>query len=464
LSSAQPLIAHQATRRNTELALVITALFIGGAAWLNVDYAVLGKLSPNSLLIGVAAAVIAIGATFAVRFLTPYADPTLLPAVILLNLIGLTMIHRLDLGEAQRAVSNGTAAPAADVTTQLTWTALGVVLFIATLIVVRDHRKLQRFTYTSLFLGLVLLMLPLVPGIGATINGATLWVRVGPFSFQPAEMAKIALTIFFAGYLVVKRDSLALVRTKVLGLELPRGRDLGPLLVAWVISLGVLVFERDLGTSLLFFGLFVGMLYVATQRWSWLVLGSILFIVGSVGAYFAFNHVRVRVQVWLDPFAYQSEQGYQIVQSLFGLSSGGLLGSGWGQGHPLFVPYAKSDFIISALGEELGYTGLAAIIMLYAVVVTRGMRASVACRDAFGTLVAAGLSIVLGLQVFVVVGGVTRLIPLTGLTTPFLAAGGSALIANWIMIALLLRISDTARRPNAIVVSPDDALTQVIRL
>ncbi len=443
---------------------MITALFIGGAAWLNVDYAVLGKLSPNSLLIGVAAAVIAIGATFAVRFLTPYADPTLLPAVILLNLIGLTMIHRLDLGEAQRAVSNGTAAPAADVTTQLTWTALGVVLFIATLIVVRDHRKLQRFTYTSLFLGLVLLMLPLVPGIGATINGATLWVRVGPFSFQPAEMAKIALTIFFAGYLVVKRDSLALVRTKVLGLELPRGRDLGPLLVAWVISLGVLVFERDLGTSLLFFGLFVGMLYVATQRWSWLVLGSILFIVGSVGAYFAFNHVRVRVQVWLDPFAYQSEQGYQIVQSLFGLSSGGLLGSGWGQGHPLFVPYAKSDFIISALGEELGYTGLAAIIMLYAVVVTRGMRASVACRDAFGTLVAAGLSIVLGLQVFVVVGGVTRLIPLTGLTTPFLAAGGSALIANWIMIALLLRISDTARRPNAIVVSPDDALTQVIRL
>jgi len=443
---------------------VIAALFIGGAAWLNVDYAVLGKLSPNSLLIGAAAAVIAIGATFAVRFLTPYADPTLLPAVILLNLIGLTMIHRLDLGEAQRAVSNGTAAPAADVTTQLTWTALGVVLFIATLIVVRDHRKLQRFTYTSLFLGLLLLMLPLVPGIGATINGATLWVRVGPFSFQPAEMAKIALTIFFAGYLVVKRDSLALVRTKVLGLELPRGRDLGPLLVAWIISLGVLVFERDLGTSLLFFGLFVGMLYVATQRWSWLVLGAILFIAGSVGAYFAFNHVRVRVQVWLDPFAYQSEQGYQIVQSLFGLSSGGLLGSGWGQGHPLFVPYAKSDFIISALGEELGYTGLAAIIMLYAVVVTRGMRASVACRDAFGTLLAAGLSIVLGLQVFVVVGGVTRLIPLTGLTTPFLAAGGSALIANWIMIALLLRISDTARRPNAIVVSPDDALTQVMRL
>jgi len=464
LSAAQPPIAHQATRRNTELALVIAALFIGGAAWLNVDYAVLGKLSQNSLLIGAAAAVIAIGATFAVRFLTPYADPTLLPAVILLNLIGLTMIHRLDLGEAQRAVSNGTAAPAADVTTQLTWTALGVVLFIATLIVVRDHRKLQRFTYTSLFLGLLLLMLPLVPGIGATINGATLWVRVGPFSFQPAEMAKIALTIFFAGYLVVKRDSLALVRTKVLGLELPRGRDLGPLLVAWIISLGVLVFERDLGTSLLFFGLFVGMLYVATQRWSWLVLGAILFIAGSVGAYFAFNHVRVRVQVWLDPFAYQSEQGYQIVQSLFGLSSGGLLGSGWGQGHPLFVPYAKSDFIISALGEELGYTGLAAIIMLYAVVVTRGMRASVACRDAFGTLLAAGLSIVLGLQVFVVVGGVTRLIPLTGLTTPFLAAGGSALIANWIMIALLLRISDTARRPNAIVVSPDDALTQVMRL
>ena len=454
----------QPTRRNAELGLMVIALVIGLAAWTNVDYVMLGGYSPIFPAVAITVVVLAVAALLGVRFLAPFADPVLLPSVFLLNLLGLTMIHRLDLGEAQRAATNGTAAPSADATQQLTWTAIGVALFLLTLVVVRDHRRLQRFTYTSLFLGLLLLVLPLAPRIGATINGATLWVRLGPFSFQPAEFAKILLAIFFAGYLVVKRDSLALVRTKVLGLELPRGRDLGPLLIAWLISLGVLVFERDLGTSLLFFGLFVGMLYVATQRWSWVVLGGLLFVVGSIGAYFAFNHVRVRVQVWLDPFAYQSDSGYQIVQSIFGLSSGGLLGSGWGQGFPQFVPYAKSDFIISAFGEELGYTGLAAILLLYAIIVSRGLRASVACRDSFGTLLAAGLSIVLGLQVFVVVGGVTRLIPLTGLTTPFLAAGGSALIANWIMIALLLRISDTARRPDAVVVSPDDALTQVMRL
>jgi cell division protein FtsW (lipid II flippase) len=452
------------TRRNAELLLIVLALFIGLGAWANVDLAMLGTLGPFFVTISVAATVLALAAHIAVRFLASYADPVLLPSVLLLNLLGLTMIHRLDLGEAARAVSNNSAVPSPDATTQLTWTALGVALFILTLLVVRDHRRLQRYTYTSLLVGLLLLMLPLAPGIGATINGATLWVRVGPLSFQPAEIAKILLTIFFAGYLVVKRDSLALVRTKVLGLELPRGRAPGRLLVAWAVSLGVLIFERDLGTSLLFFGLFVGMLYVATQRVSWVILGALLFIVGSVGAYLAFNHVRVRVQVWLDPFAYQAEQGYQIVQSIFGLASGGLFGSGWGQGFPLFVPYAKSDFIISAFGEELGYTGLAALLMLYAVIVTRGMRASVACRDSFGTLLAAGLSIVLALQVFVVVGGVTRLIPLTGLTTPFLAAGGSALVANWIMIALLMRVSDTARRPAPVVVSPDDAVTAVIRL
>lgn len=454
----------QPTRRGAELGLIALALLIGLAAWANVDIAMLGELSPSFPVIAGVVIGLALLAHAAVRVLASYADPVLLPSVLLLNLLGLTMIHRLDLGEERRALANGTSIPDPDVTTQLTWTGLGIVLFALTLLLVRDHRRLQRFTYTSLFLGLVLLLLPLAPGIGATINGATLWVRIGPLSFQPAEMAKILLTIFFAGYLVVKRDSLALVRTKVLGIELPRGRDLGPLLVAWLVSLGVLVFERDLGTSLLFFGLFVGMLYVATQRWSWLILGALLFVLGSVFAYLTFNHVRVRVQVWLDPFAYQAEQGYQIVQSIFGLASGGLLGSGWGQGFPQFVPYAKSDFIISAFGEELGYTGLAAILMLYAVVVTRGMRASVACRDAFGTLLAAGLAIVLGLQVFVVVGGVTRLIPLTGLTTPFLAAGGSALIANWIMIALLMRISDTARRPDATVLSPDDAVTQVMRL
>jgi cell division protein FtsW (lipid II flippase) len=313
-----------------------------------------------------------------------------------------------------------------------------------------------------LFAGVVLLVLPLAPVIGATVNGATLWVRLAGFSFQPGEIAKILLTIFFAGYLTVKRDSLAFVRTKVMGVELPRGRDLGPLFVAWFVSLGILVFEKDLGTSLLFFGLFVSLLYVATQRRSWLVLGAVLFILGAVGAYFAFGHVRLRVDVWLHPFGDEAGSSYQIAQALYGFASGGMFGSGLGQGFPQLVPYAKSDFIIAAFGEELGLIGLMAMLVLYGIVVERGLRTAIACRDVFGTLLAAGLSISLGLQVFVVVGGVTKLIPLTGLTTPFLAQGGSSLIANWIAIGLLMRVSDTARRPDTDVVALEDAPTQVV--
>jgi cell division protein FtsW (lipid II flippase) len=398
----------------------------------------------------------------AIRLLARWADPIIVPAVATLNILGLAMIHRLDLAEIQRAARNGGVAPAPDVYSQLTWTALGVVLFIAVLVAVRDHRTLQRYTYTAMFLGLVLLLLPLAPGIGATVNGATLWVRLAGLSFQPGELAKILLTIFFAGYLTVTRDSLALVRTKVLGVGLPRGRDLGPLFVAWFISLGVLVFERDLGTSLLFFGLFVALLYVATQRRSWLVLGAVLFITGAVLAYLAFGHVRLRVDVWLRPFADEADTSYQIAQSLYGFASGGMFGSGLGQGYPQLVPYAKSDFIVAAFGEELGLIGLMAMLALYGIVVERGLRTAIACRDVFGTLLAAGLSISLGLQVFVVVGGVSRLIPLTGLTTPFLAQGGSSLVANWIAIGLLVRISDTARRPDLETVALDDQLTQVV--
>jgi cell division protein FtsW (lipid II flippase) len=253
------------------------------------------------------------------------------------------------------------------------------------------------------------------------------------------------------------------VRTKFLGIGLPRLKDLGPIVVAWLVSLAVLVFERDLGTSLLFFGLFVSMLYIATQRRSWLILGSLLFIAGAVLSYYAFGHVRLRVMVWLDPWTYADDQGYQIVQSLFGLANGGILGAGLGQGFPNLVPFANTDFIVAALGEELGVTGLIAILLLYAILIERGLRAAVSVRDSFGQLVAAGLSITLALQVFVIIGGVTRLIPLTGLTTPFLSYGGSSLIANWIIVALLLRISDRARRPDVTAPSPDEAVTQVVR-
>ncbi|MUH45831.1 MAG: FtsW/RodA/SpoVE family cell cycle protein, partial [Actinobacteria bacterium] len=380
-----------------------------------------------------------------------------------LTILGLVMIYRIDVAAALRAERNDAPVPTPDVYAQLTWFSVAVVLFIAVLILVPDHRRLQRFTFTFGLMGLILLILPLAPVIGTTVNGATLWLRVGGFSLQPAEAAKILLTVFFAGYLVVKRDSLTLVRTKFAGLGFPRGKDLGPLVIAWAVSLGVLVFERDLGTSLLFFGLFVCMLYIATQRRSWLALGALLFMAGATLSYLMFGHVRARVTVWLDPWAYANDSGYQIVQSLYGLANGGIFGAGLGQGFPNFVPFANTDFIVAAIGEELGLTGFFALLLLYALLIERGFRAAVASRDSFGQLLAVGLSITLALQVFVIIGGVTRLIPLTGLTTPFLSYGGSSLIANWVIVALLLRISDRARRPPASEAPADEALTQVVR-
>jgi cell division protein FtsW (lipid II flippase) len=313
--------------------------------------------------------------------------------------------------------------------------------------------------------GLVLLVLPLVPGIGRQINGSRIWVRFAGFSLQPGELAKLALIVFFAGYLVAKRDVLALAGRRVAGIDLPRGRDLGPIVVAWLASLGVLIFERDLGTSLLFFGIFVAMLYIATERRSWLVIGVLLFFTGSFIAWMLFSHVQERVTIWLDPFKDASGSSYQLVQGLYGMATGGMLGSGLGEGRPDIVPFAKTDFIIATVGEELGLTGLMALLLLYAIVVQRGLRTAIAVRDSFGKLLAAGLAFSLALQVFVVVGGVTRLIPLTGLTMPFLSYGGSSLVANWMLIALLLRISDAARRPApAPAPSPDQDKTQVVRL
>src|SRR5690606_14384688 len=346
----------------------------------------------------------------------------------------------------------------------LTWTALGVVLFIAVMLVIRDHRRLQRVTYTSLFVGIALLLMPLVPGIGRYFQGARIWIKIGPMSFQPGEIAKFCLIVFFAGYLVVKKDALALAGRRLLGLDLPRGRDLGPLLLAWLLSLGILVFQRDLGTSLMFFGVFVILLYVATERPGWVVIGGGLFLAGAYFGYQVFGHVRIRVNAWLHPFAEENkETAYQIVESLYGLAYGGVLGRGLGQGYPDLVPIAHSDFIIAALGEELGVTGLMAIILLYGVIVERGLRTALLCRDQFGKLLAAGFAAVFALQVFVVIGGVTKLIPLTGLTTPFLSYGGSSLVANWALVALLLRISDYARRPPAPVPAPtEDAMTQVV--
>jgi cell division protein FtsW (lipid II flippase) len=450
------------TRRNFELLLLVMAWGLGVLGTVQVGWATGEGLHPRLWITAAVVGVLALIAHVIVRWRVPYADPLLLPLATLLTILGLVMIYRLDVAAAQRAERVGAVPPTPGVYNQLTWYAVGVTLFVLVLLVLRDHRILQRYTYTAGLIGIILLILPLAPVIGTTVNGATLWVRVGGLTFQPAELAKIALTIFFAGYLVVNRDSLALVRTRFLGVEFPRPRDLGPMLVVWLVSLAVLIFERDLGTSLLFFGLFVSMLYIATQRRSWFVLAGALFAVGAVFAYLAFGHVRVRVQVWLDPFAYADTGGFQIVQSLYGLANGGLLGTGLGGGYPSLVPFANTDFVVAALGEELGLTGLIAILLLYAVLVERGLRTAVAVRDPFGQLLAAGLSITLAIQVFVIVGGVTRLIPLTGLTTPFLSYGGSSLVANWIIIALLLVISHRARRPAQ--EQPDEASmpTQVV--
>lgn len=379
----------------------------------------------------------------------PHADQVVLPTATLLNLLGLVMIHRLDIAEQTRAARQGAAMPDPTFVTQSAWTMLGLSLMIAVLLLLPDHRALQRYTYTAMCIGLLLLLLPLLPVIGSTINGARLWVRFGNASFQPGEFAKLFLAVFFAGFLVRKRDSLALIRIRRWGLGLPRARDLGPIVLCWVASVAILVFERDLGMSLLFFGLFVSTLYLATGQRTWLALGAVLFAIGAIGAYVLFGHVQTRVHVWLDPFGYADNQGYQIAQSLYGLASGGLFGSGLGDGFPNLVPYAKNDFILSAFGEELGFVGLAAILMLFAILVQRAMRIAMHTPDSFGQLLAGAIGIVIGLQTFIVAGGVTRLIPLTGLTTPLLSSGGSSLVAIWVSIGVLLRISDSGNRARA---------------
>lgn len=432
-------------KRNAEGVLVLAAIAIGTLAFVtaraNTDVS-----DGGSVWLFTAVCAGAIVTHFGIRRFAPNADPVILPTATMLNLLGLAMIHRLDVADAQRAARQGAAIPAATFATQTAWTVLGLSLLLLVLAAVRDHRTLQRYTYTSMLIGVVLLLMPLLPFVGATINGARLWVRIAGQSFQPGEFAKLFLAIFFAGFLVLKRESLALIRIKRWGIGLPRPRDLGPILVCWAVSIAVLVFQRDLGTSLLFFGLFVSVLYFATGQRTWLAIGAALFMSGATVAYFLFGHVRIRVQVWLDPFTYADAQGYQIVQSLYGLSSGGMFGSGLGSGFPYLVPFAKSDFILASLGEELGFVGLAAILMLYAILVQRGLKIASEVRDGFGQLLAGGLAVVLGLQTFIVAGGVTKLIPLTGLTTPFITAGGSSLVANWIALALLLRISDTAAR------------------
>jgi len=430
------------TRRNVELLLLLIAIAVGLGAYALVGLAHDGRVPGDLLAYGGGMAVLALAVHMVLRWRAAYADPVLLPIATALNGLGLVLIHRLDLAK-HREVANSLALK------QLIWTTIGVAAAIAVLLLLRDHRVLARYTYTTMAAAIGMLLLPLVPGLGRKVNGAQIWVHVGPLTIQPGEFAKILLAIFFAGYLVAARDSLSLVGRKILGLQLPRARDLGPLLVVWGLSMGVLVLQSDLGTSLLYFGLFVAMLYVATERTSWVVIGLLMFVGGAFLAWTVVSHVQTRVSIWLHPFDPAAAQNgaYQLLQGLYGLASGGLLGTGLGQGRPDLVPFAESDFIVTTMGEELGLTGLFAVLVLYLLLVERGLRTAIGVRDGFGKLLSTGLAFSVALQVFVVTGGVTRLIPLTGLTMPFLAYGGSSLLSEWIIVALLLRISDSARKP-----------------
>lgn len=431
--------------RGLELALTVFAAIVGIAAIVIVDFTVNGELSMVLLPTGVAFLIAVAALHIVVRRTAPDADPLIMPVAVMLNLLGTAMIYRIDLADGAVTMDSVSAR-------QLLWATIAVGIAIVVLLLIKNHLVLFRYTYLLGLTGLLLLLLPMLPGIGQEINGARVWIHVGGFSFQPGEVAKIMLAIFFAGYLVRNREALAMVGKKVLGIRFPRGRDLGPLLVFWLLAMSVLVFQRDLGTSLLYFGLFLSMLYLATGRIGWIVLGVGLFLFGGILASQTLAYVGNRFANWLDPFADPLGASYQLVQGLFGMANGGMTGTGLGQGFPQDTPLARSDYIFPSLGEELGLIGLFVVLAAYLLLVSRGLRIGFAGQDDFGKLLAAGLAFTLALQVFVVVGGVTRVIPLTGLTAPFLAAGGSSLVSNWIIIALLLRLSNAVRnRPKLVI-------------
>ena len=435
-------LREPARARNLELVLLVIACGICGGAMVLVQLGTKGRVFDTSVL-WTAASILGLALVMHVilRVVAKNADPFILPVALVLNGIGIAEIYRID-------IHNGVSGWAAIGVKQIAWTLLAMVFAIITILLVRNHRFLQRYRYIFMLLTIVLLLLPMLPGIGTNIGGARVWIRIGPFSFQPGELAKITMALFFAGYLVTARDSLSIVGRKFLGMTFPRARDLGPILIIWGVAMSVLVFQRDLGTALLYFGLFLVMIYVATARLSWVVIGLVLFIGGALVAASVLVYVQGRFQQWLDPFDQQiflrqTQGSYQLVQGLFGFANGGITGTGLGQGRPYITPVANADYIIASLGEELGLIGVFAILGLFVVLVSRGIRVGFMAQDDFGKLLGIGFGFTIALQVFVVVGGITRIIPVTGLTTPFMAAGGSSLVANWIIAAMLLRLTDS---------------------
>ncbi|MBN9176846.1 MAG: FtsW/RodA/SpoVE family cell cycle protein [Microbacterium sp.] len=435
------------TQRNRELGLLLFGFLINASAVALVQLGATGHIDWTFLYYCGGLTVLVLGLHIVLRYRAPQADPFVVPIATVLSGLGLAMIYRID-------IEDGDSGWAAYSTRQLAWLAIAIALAVAIVIALRNYRVLLRYTYVFGFAGILLLLLPFVPGLGTDQN-ADVWISIGGFfSFQPGELAKICLAIFFAGYLVRTREALTSVGTRFLGMTWPRPRELGPLLLLWAGAMAIIVLQRDLGTGMLIFGMFVAMLYVATGKTSWVVIGLTLAAIGVAAATSILPYVQARFTNWLYPFDPDTVDGssYQLVSGIFGLAHGGLIGTGLGQGRPGLTPLSQSDYIFPSLGEEIGLIGVFAILCLYMVFTSRGVRVGLAGQDDFGKLLATGLSFTIALQVFIMVGGVTRLIPLTGLTTPFLAAGGSSLIANWIIVALLLRISDAVRsRPRVVI-------------
>ncbi len=428
-------MVRAASPRTSELTLLIVAFLVGGGALALVALGKDAERPDAAIPYAVALVLCYVLAHLVVRSVAKKGDPLLLPLTAVLNALGLAAIFRLTTSSPDEQFG-----PA-----QLVWTSIGTACFVGTLLVIRDHRVLARYKYILGFLGVGLLLLPLSP-LGATINGAKLWLRFGSYSFQPGELAKICLVIFFAAYLAERKELLAIASRRVLAMRVPDIKHFGPLLVMWGLSLAVMFFEKDLGSSLLFFSIFLVMIYIATARVVYLVFGFGLFGAGAYLGYQYFDHVQTRVLVWLDVFNPEriNAEGYQLAQSLFALATGGLFGTGLGQGRPDLIPAAQTDFVFSVLGEELGLLGTTAVLLCFLLVVARGLRIAMRARDDFGRLLAAGLTAIFAIQSFIILGGVSGLLPLTGITLPFMSYGGSSLLSNFILMALLLRVSDSA--------------------
>lgn len=421
---------------SAERRLLAGAVLLAMAAYTILGWSQSPNVPAGTWTYGASMAAAAALAHLVVRRLAPDADPVLLPAAFLLNGLGLVLIRRVDFANPADQV-----APE-----QVTWTFVGLIAFGVALLLVRSTRRLTRYHYTIGLVTIALLLMPLVPGLGREINGAQLWVRLGPVGFQPGEAAKIGLVVFLAGYLDRKRALLSIATHRYGPLMLPEPKHLGPVLGAAGIALGIVVFQRDLGSGLLFFGVSVAMLYIATGRLAYPLIGGAAFSVGAVLAWMQFSHVQRRVSTWIDPWSRINDEGYQIAQATFALGTGGLTGTGLGLGRPDDIPFAATDAIFAVLGEELGLLGATAVLVTFVVIVVRGYRIALTANDEVGTLLAAGLTTVMALQVFVIIGGITRVVPFTGITLPFISYGGSSLVANYVIIALLLRVSDESRR------------------